>query len=740
MGRRWRLYRKTEPRRGLPTALALTAIFSALALFTRFACQDAAGTSSFWPANAALVVAILVLPPRLSSLTSAACFTINLLLNAATDYLPANSLLYSALNIFVSYLAAFLTRSLCGSATDFSRFTRLAMFAGIAFVSAGVEAAVGVLPEKTLPSDPPPWLDWLQWSLCDGFGLLIGTPAILLAIRRRQHDEAGYGSMSERCALLAGCAGVTLAGFYFAHSAVFLLVYPLLVLTAFRAGPPWVLTSVLLASIAASAMTAHGYGPLVLLSVHGAALREDLVQPFLISLFLVAIPSNSALGEKMRAARRMQLIKASAEHDATHDQLTGLANRGLFQRIVRNRLESGQALALLLLDMDRFKQVNDTMGHLAGDQLLRAFSARLVDVAGPAATVARLGGDEFALLLPPGNAASSPESLCRAITVAARAPFDLFGKRAHISVSVGVALALDGLASAEELMRKADIALYAAKSAGRDGYRIFTQDLDSMVCDRAGLEADLRVALATGTGLSLHYQLKTNRAGQFTGVEALARWNRPGHGPVGPDLFIPIAEESGLIIDLGNWVFAEALAFAARWRRLKVAINVSPVQLRHSGFIEETRALLAASLVSPDQVELEVTETALLESLPVATDKLAILRDLGVRIALDDFGTGYSSLRHLHRFTVDRLKIDRSFVQGLGDGDESAAIIHAVIQLGHAMGLQVTAEGVETSMQRDFLVEAGVDELQGFFVARPMDEAEIAASLRAGALAAIEVV
>jgi diguanylate cyclase (GGDEF)-like protein len=602
-----------------------------------------------------------------------------------------------------------------------------------------VEAAVGVLPENTLPTDPSPWLDWLQWSLCDGFGLLIGTPAILLAIRRRQQDEAGYGSITERCVLLFGCAGVTLAGFYFAHSAVFLLVYPLLVLTAFRAGPPWVLTSVLLAAIAASAMTAHGYGPLVLLSIHGAALREDLVQPFLISLFLVAIPANNALGEKVRAARRMQLIKAAAEHDATHDSLTTLANRSLFQRILRSRLQYGQTLALLLLDLDRFKQVNDTLGHLAGDQLLRAFGARLVDVAGPTATVARFGGDEFAVLLPRKGSTISPETLCRSIIMAAREPFNLFGKQAHVSVSVGVALTLVGGASAEELMRKADIALYAAKAAGRDGYRIFTRDLDRVVRDKAGLESDLRAALATGHGLSLEYQLKVDPAGSFTGVEALARWNRPMHGPVNPDRFIPVAEESGLITDLGNWVLAQALSFAARWPQLKVAINVSPVQLRHAGFIEETRALLAGSLVSPEQIELEVTETALLESLPVATGKLAILRDQGIRIALDDFGTGYSSLRHLHRFTVDRLKIDRSFVQSLGEGEESAAIIHAVIQLGHAMGLQVTAEGVETPMQRDFLIEAGIDELQGFFVARPMNEAEIAALMRAEAVTAIAV-
>jgi diguanylate cyclase (GGDEF)-like protein len=733
MGRRWRLYRKAEPTRGLPTAAVLIAVFATLALFTRLVCQDSAGSTSFWPANAALVVGILILPPRLSALTSAACFSLNVLLNTITDYSPENSALYSALNIFISYLAAFLTRSLCGAATDLSRFARLARFGAIAFAAAAVEAALGILWEARLPTDPTPFQDWLQWSLCDGFGLLIGTPAILLAIRPLQLDEAGYGSMTERWLLLLGSACLTFIGFCFSHAALFLLVYPILVLTAFRAGPPWVLTSVLISAIIASAMTVHGFGPLVLISVHGAALREDLVQPYLISLFLVAMPANNALGEKLRAARRMRLIKATAEHDATHDALTTLANRALFQKILRSRLEAGNAAAVLFVDVDRFKQVNDTLGHLAGDQLLRAFSARLLAAAGPDATVARFGGDEFAVLLPRG-AAGGPEEVARTLVISAREPFNLLGKQTHVSASVGVALTSRAAVSAEELMRKADIALYAAKAAGRDRYQAFTGELDAAVRARAELERELRAALESGIGLSLQYQPKISRTGAYTGVEALVRWNRPVHGPVAPEHFIPVAEDSGLIIELGVWILAEALAFAERWPHLKVAVNVSPVQLRHAGFIDDTLAIFAAAAVQPGQIELEVTETALLESLSVATDKLALLRDMGVRIALDDFGTGYSSLRHLHRFTVDRLKIDQSFVRSLGQGNESAAIIHAVIQLGHAMGLQVTAEGVETAAQHDFLIAAGVNELQGFFVAEPMDEADLAKILRAGAL------
>ncbi len=733
MRRRWRLYRPAGLQHGVRIAVLLAVVFAALALTVRLLCLDRLGNSSFWPANGAVVVAILLLPRRLALYTALACFCVNLLLNHLTSYTPAQNLLYSALNIALSYFAAFLTRSLCGAAFDLSRFRRLSVFACIAFVSAGLEAAVGDLLNPAHETGDGLFGDWLQWTLCDGLGLLLATPAILLAIRRTQPDLISQAQTRERWLLLIGTVLIGLAGFAQARSPIYLLIYPALILTAFRAGPSWVFAGVVLTSITASAMTSHGYGPLALLSPSGPMLKQDMLQPYLVSLFLAAVPANNALGEKTRATRRLLFLQATMEHEATHDTLTALPNRELFQRRLAAMLQTGSLRAVVFLDLDRFKQVNDTLGHQAGDELLRMFSLRLIAAAEAGATVARFGGDEFAILIARAPGSPGVDQICQAIVDAARTPFLLALGQVHVSASVGVALAGSKAEGADDLMRKADMALYAVKAAGRDDYLVFCDELGSAVHERAELEGDLRAALDGAGGLTLQYQIKVGTDGSVEGVEALVRWCHPSRGPILPPRFIGIAEETGLIMPLGAWVFREALGFAERWPRLQVAINVSAVQLRHPAFVSDTLAVLRASSVPPGRIELEVTETALLnENCPVV-EALAAFRAAGLRIALDDFGTGYSSLCHLHRFAVDRLKIDQSFVFRLGESAGSAAIVQAVVDLGHAMGLQVTAEGVETKVQRDHLIAAGVDELQGFYFARPLDEAALASLLPATA-------
>jgi diguanylate cyclase (GGDEF)-like protein len=724
--RRWRFFRPAEPHRGLPTAAALVAVFVVLALVTRLVCEDPTGNSSFFPANAALVVALLVLPPRLALLTTGVCFALNLLINAVTAYTPAaDNLLFCALNVMLGGGTAFLTRSLCGAAIDLSRIRRLVTFGAICWFTAGIEAAIGCVYASTADAS---WLGgWLQWTECDGFGLLLATPAILLAIRHNRADDTADAGVGERWLLLAGTLCLGFAGFYYARSPLYLMIYPALILTAFRAGPSWVLSSVLLTAIVASGMTVHGFGPLALLSSRGRLLSQDMMQPYLISLFLSGVPATSALGEKTRAMLRVRRMKAAVEHGANHDSLTTLTNRDLFQRRLRAMLLLGQAQAVCFIDLDRFKQVNDTLGHQAGDELLRAFGDRLRQVAPDQAVVARFGGDEFAILLPHGTAAIEPEAVCQEIVQVARRPFMLARGSAQVGASVGVVLVASQACDGAELMRKADIALYAAKAAGRDGYRVFCSELDRRSHDRAALQADLLTALQRGEGLALHYQIKVACNGAVTGVEALVRWHHPRHGKLAPSSFVPLAEASGLIVPLGNWVFAQAVAFAQRWPQLHVAINVSPEQLVHPGFVADTLAVLRQSGVAAERLELEVTETALVADSNAATGPLAALRAAGLRIALDDFGTGYASLKHLQQFGVDRLKIDQSFVRTLGDAAGSATIVKAVIRLGHAMRLQVTAEGVETAAQRRFLVAEGVDELQGHFFARPVEESALAA-------------
>ncbi len=727
----WRPRRHAEPLRGFATARLLVAVFAGLALITRAFCLDSDQSTAFWPANGVLVVAMLVLPWQGCLYVIVSCFAVNIVLNLMTAYTAYDSFVYSSMNIFGSYLVALQTRWVCGATTDLTRFRRLGSFACIAFLSAAIEAAVGEILAPAGPTLSRSVSDWLQWTMCDGFGFLIGTTTILLSLKSfgKKHAPAPAGRL-ERWFLFLATAGFATVSFGVSQSPLFLLIYPLLILTAFRAGPAWVLASILNTSVISSGFTAHGCGPLAALSGNNSLLAQGMVQTFLISIFLAAVPANNALGEEARNSKRLLRMKANVEHTATHDGLTALVNRNLFRRRLAHMLKSGQPCAVLFVDLDRFKQVNDTMGHGAGDELLCAFGGRLSEVAGPDATVARFGGDEFAVLVRCGLNDIDPDWLCRRITEVARLPFLLNRGSAHVSASVGLALAEEQSADASDVMRKADIALYAAKSAGRDGYKVFCDVLDQLASDRALIEADLRIALERENQLELHFQPKVDAANIVRGVEALLRWRHPRKGFIPPHQVIVVAEETGLMIPLGAWIMREVLAFAARWPDLNISMNVSPVQLNHPRFVADTLAAFRSAQIPYGRLELEITETALMGDINVVNGILASLRGAGICIALDDFGTGYSSLRHLHRCAVDRVKIDQSFVSSLDGSSEAAAIIRAVIQLGHAMGLQVTAEGVETEAQRQFLLDAGADELQGYLFSQPIDEARLAALLQ----------
>ena len=724
-GLRWQLYGSPGPPRKARTAVVLVVVFTALMLVTRIACVDARNVGVFWPANGALVVALLLLPGRLSIPTIAACMALNFVVNLFSHFSPLEDVLYLFLNVVVSVTTALLTRNYCGARIDLSRFRRLMTFGIIAFGSAGLEAGLGGLIDPGGNTAARLLSDWLQWTLCDGLGLLIATPAILFGIVGNRGEFPGKAGRFERWFLLVSAACLTAASFCMARSPTFMLIYPLLILTAFRGGPAWVLASILVTSIISAALTAHGHGPLAFLAPEGFLLGHSMVQPFLVSIFLCAVPANNALGEKSRAVRRMLQMKEAVEHAATHDALTTLVNRDLFRRRLAHMLRTGGDFALLYIDLDRFKLVNDTMGHSAGDELLRSFSMRMLAIAGPGVTIARFGGDEFAMLAPILPEGRELEKICRRIIEVARTPFLLSAGLAHVSASIGLALGPGDTSDPSELMRRADIALYGAKAAGRDRYRIFCDELDRTSRDRAQLRIDLREAVGSVGQLRLVYQIKVGSDDVVHGVEALLRWEHPTRGEVPAPETIAVAEETGLIIPLGAWVLSEALAFAERWPALGVAVNVSPVQLRDPGYVSGVLALLATSRVDPGSIELEITETALMDDIEGVCGKLTALRAAGLRIALDDFGTGFSSLHHLHRCTVDRVKIDRSFVEALGRSEKAAAIIRNVIQLGHAIGLQVTAEGVETEQQRLFLVAAGIDELQGYVFSRPVDEASL---------------
>jgi diguanylate cyclase (GGDEF)-like protein len=686
----------------------------------------------FWPADGALVVAMLILPDRLCVAVLVMCFCVNVGLDQLENYTLADSYGLSGLNIFVSYLVAICTRRLCGATTDLSRLRRLAIFAAIVFVCAGVEAAVGEVVAPLGASMPTRLHDGLQWALCDGLGLILATPAILLPFKTYREADLYPASAGERWALVAAAALLTGSSFAFLQTPLFLLIFPILVLTAFRAGPAWVLASILITALIASGMTAHGHGPLTSLAKGDILRAQDLLQLFLVSIFLTAVPANNALGDRARAAKRMLHLKSLLEHSAMHDALTGLANRSLFKLKLNTLLAGGLPCAVLYVDLDRFKQVNDTMGHAAGDELLRSFGARLLEVASSAMTVARFGGDEFAILVHGQMSDADQEKLCRRINDVARMPFSLETGLAHVSASIGFARMPPNSAGVVEVMRRADVALYAAKAAPQEGYRVYNDALDRTVRHKAEIEADLREALRTPGQLRLEYQPKVDRENTIVGVEALLRWRHPTLGLMPVHQVIRLAEETGLIIPLGAWVLQEALAFAGRWPQLNVAINVSPAQLRHANFIADLLQAYQAAPVAYGRLELEVTEAALMDDINGVSGALATLRGAGIRIALDDFGTGDSALRHLHRRAVDRVKIDQTFVNGLNGANEAAAIVRAIIELGHAVGLEVTAEGVETPAQHRFLLECGVDELQGFLFSKPVEEAVFNGLMRDG--------
>ena len=414
---------------------------------------------------------------------------------------------------------------------------------------------------------------------------------------------------------------------------------------------------------------------------------------------------------------------------AFHDPLTGLPNRVLLHERIDHALNKGMRkadqCALLYIDLDRFKGVNDSFGHLAGDELIRDFAARLSGLVRGTDTVARLGGDEFAVLLNDLKDQAEIERVCDRILAAARRPFEIGGAQVYIGGSIGVVFTSDEELGRIELQRRADVALYESKKAGRGCFRIFTSAMDEQIQRHRLIEAELRCALVEDRGLDVHYQpLIASLSGRAVAMEALVRWNHPRLGMLNPAQFLQVAEDSGLIAPLGEWVLARACRVLREWTDLGVAVNVSPTQLRDADFADRVLAILAETRLPPERLQLEITETAILNVDDLGSGALEQLRSAGVKIALDDFGTGYSSLNHLRKLHVDKVKIDRSFVQHIGQLADTEVIVQAVTSLGRTLGLSVVAEGVETDEQRQFLCATGCNELQGYLLSRPMPETE----------------
>jgi diguanylate cyclase (GGDEF)-like protein len=413
---------------------------------------------------------------------------------------------------------------------------------------------------------------------------------------------------------------------------------------------------------------------------------------------------------------------------AAHDELSRLPNRRTFDIRLDQELaqvdRSGSGLAVLLLDLDRFKAVNDTYGHTAGDELIRQVAERLSGIVRLGDTVARIGGDEFGIIQSHTQLPAGCVALGERILASLTEPFLIMGVETTIGCSIGIALAPQDGTDRETLLKLADTALYQSKNTGRNRYSFFEAQMNRALDLKRMVEDDLRQAIADDQ-LVLHYQPQVSIDGStIVGVEALVRWPHPVHGMVPPSEFIGIAEERGLIMPLSEWVLRKACEEAKRWKGVRLAVNVSPIQFRHKDFVANVIRIIDETGFDPSQLELELTEGVLIEDADAAEIAMMDLRAHGVGLALDDFGTGYSSLIYLRRFAFDKIKIDRSFLEYMETTGESAILVHSIAHLGRALGLRVCAEGVETAEQHRFLQAIGCHELQGFLFSKgvPADE------------------
>ncbi len=439
------------------------------------------------------------------------------------------------------------------------------------------------------------------------------------------------------------------------------------------------------------------------------------------------VASNKALEREIieRKTAEQRLFE-----QAHHDGLTGLPNRALLmahldRAVAQWRRRAARGFAVMMIDLDRFKSVNDSLGHLAGDQLLTSFARRLESCLREVDTAARLGGDEFAVLLDGITDLRDATRLAERIQHALVRSFSVDGKELFASASIGIVVMNDSYRRGDELLRDADTALYRAKEAGRARYQVFDLDMHATVVAQLALEADLSRAIERDE-LVLHYQpiIELER-GAIVGFEALVRWDHPMHGLVLPTTLVPIAEETGMIRQLGQWVFASACKQLGAWGQpdLEMSVNLSAQQLAQTDLCSELERATREAGIDPGQLKLEITESAMMACLTTAKQTLSRIRDLGIAISLDDFGTGYSSLSYLHEFPVAELKVDRSFVQRIGSSEERPEILRAIVSLAHNLGIQVTAEGVETVAHLERVRQLECEHAQGYYFARPLEAA-----------------
>jgi diguanylate cyclase len=465
----------------------------------------------------------------------------------------------------------------------------------------------------------------------------------------------------------------------------------------------------------------------------GAEIVHSVIPFIAVALAGFALLAGLVLHYMRRTAATIAAGETRLRHLALHDPLCGLPNRNFFgerlEAMIAKVRQGGPTAAVFYIDLDHFKDVNDTLGHPVGDELIRSVTKRLARTLRGDDLVARLGGDEFAVITSGGFDHPALQAIATRMIATLCAPYTIGSQTIVIGASIGIAVIHAHVGGAADIMRHADMALYRAKNEGRNRACLYDSAMDADLLKRKLLENDLRAAIEQNE-LQVAYQPIVNNSGEIVlGVEALCRWSHPERGEIGPVEFIPVAEHSGLIIPLGEQVLRRACLDGKAWPGITIAVNVSPLQFRRSDFVDVVERILSETGFDPCRLELEVTESTLLGNVDSAELAMFRLKALGVRLALDDFGTGYSSLQYLRRFPFDKLKIDSSFVRSIERAADAAAIVHAVVSLGRGLGMKVTAEGVETAEQHLFLRAAGVHSLQGYRFGRPSPAAAISARL-----------
>ena len=677
------------------------------------------GLASFWPPNGLIVSLLVLLVARLRPWALAAMLPGELIADTMQGYSAWPALGWGAANVLEVTLGAWIILRLTSRERPLGGTPRDLAAVAIAAVSAPLAGGLAGAAVSVASFGGSYGTAWLDWWLGDASGTLLTVVLILsffLPDQPRTTRQRLEGLLE--LGLLVGSAA---AVFALTKHALAFLVLPALVLVAIRQGLRTTSLASVSLAIIATIFTGHGLGPFS--PIAAGEPRVLTLLAFIATATFISLVISATISARARA-------ETALTKRALYDGLTGLPNRVLALDRAEQMLARGRRLqtpmAALFVDIDGFKHVNDAYGHAVGDELLRMFAARLRTIVRETDTAARLGGDEFVVLLDGSALDAGPELVADRLLDVLRHPYEMsHGLERPLCITASVGIAFGLRETADELLDDADIAMYHAKTSGRNRYMLFKSSMQTVSRDRLTLEMDLTKAVEQHEFFLLYQPTFDLRSGSVTGAEALIRWRHPTRGIVSPVDFIPIAEDTGLIIPIGRWVLSEACRQASIWHqhghRIGIAVNVSARQLDHDELIDEVRDTLQTSGLDAADLTLEVTETALMRDADATATRLRQAKALGVRIAVDDFGSGYSSLAYLRQFSADTLKIDRAFIDAIATSPEAAILVHTLITLGNDLGMQTLAEGIEDQAQLEILRREHCDQGQGFLFSRPLD-------------------